>query len=110
MGGGVKEPVQVPKNSALVALQGDDALAAAFIWILRLIIGKPVQKTRLKFFQRRQLGHGSNLPNLLSGGKLNCFTLKQRMFLLVGGEHALAQAGSVTARMLFPFGLARQQE
>jgi len=49
VGAGVEQPLEVAEDAPAVALHGNDALVAAFLRDLRLIIGQAIQQAGLKF-------------------------------------------------------------
>src|SRR6478672_13083144 len=58
MANGIKEPFQVTKHPRLVALEGNDPLAAAFLQFSRFVVCETIEQTGLKSIERRdRVGH-----------------------------------------------------
>ena len=57
MSAGAEQPLQVAEDTLAVALKRNHSLGPALLRVLRLVIGQPVEQTRLKFFNDGKFRH-----------------------------------------------------
>src|SRR5271165_3548534 len=70
MTNGVEEPIQITKYSRLVALEGNNPLAATLLSFSRFVVCKTIEQTGLEFVERSEsFGHNQRTSTFFFRGK-----------------------------------------